>query len=58
MGIVDATIPEPLGGAHRNPEVMAKRIRGHLVAELQKLRAMEPEDMLESRYERLLAYGN
>jgi len=58
LGIVDATITEPLGGAHRNPELMAQRIREHLITELQRLRGMSEEEMLESRYARLLAYGN
>ena len=58
LGIVDASIDEPLGGAHRDPALMAQRIREHLVAELQRLRAMETDAMLEARYARLLAYGN
>jgi acetyl-CoA carboxylase carboxyl transferase subunit alpha len=58
LGIVDATINEPLGGAHRNPELMAQRIREHLITELQRLRGMSEEEMLEARYARLLAYGN
>ena len=58
LGIVDATIPEPLGGAHRNLEEMASRIRDHAVEQLDRLRAMSVDDMLEARYARLLAYGN
>jgi acetyl-CoA carboxylase carboxyl transferase subunit alpha len=58
LGIVDATINEPLGGAHRNPELMAQRIREHLITELQRLRGMSEGEMLEARYARLLAYGN
>lgn len=58
LGIVDASIEEPLGGAHRNKELMAERIRDHLVTEIGKLKAMSPDDMLEARYARLLAYGN
>ena len=58
LGIVDASIDEPLGGAHRDPALMAQRIREHLVAELERLRAMEVDAMLEARYARLLAYGN
>ncbi|MEO1082116.1 MAG: acetyl-CoA carboxylase carboxyltransferase subunit alpha [Pseudomonadota bacterium] len=58
LGIVDATIPEPLGGAHRNLEEMASRIRDHAAEQLDRLRAMSIEDMLEARYSRLLAYGN
>jgi acetyl-CoA carboxylase carboxyl transferase subunit alpha len=58
LGIVDATINEPLGGAHRDPEAMAQRIRDHLIEQLAKLRAMSLDDMLDARYARLLAYGN
>jgi acetyl-CoA carboxylase carboxyl transferase subunit alpha len=58
LGIVDATIEEPLGGAHRDRELMAERIRDHLVEQLATLRAMSVDDMLEARYARLLAYGN
>lgn len=58
LGIVDASIPEPLGGAHRDAGLMAERIREHVGGELDKLKAMSTEDMLEARYARLLAYGN
>jgi acetyl-CoA carboxylase carboxyl transferase subunit alpha len=58
LGIVDATIEEPLGGAHRDPQLMAERIRGHLVEQLAVLRAMSTDAMLDARYARLLAYGN
>ena len=58
LGIVDASIEEPLGGAHRDPALMAQRIREHLLTELKRLRAMETDAMLEARYARLLAYGN
>ncbi|MEE4279898.1 MAG: acetyl-CoA carboxylase carboxyltransferase subunit alpha [Halieaceae bacterium] len=58
LGIVDATIREPLGGAHRNLAEMAESIRAHLVEKLERLRAMSIDDMLEARYARLLAYGN
>ncbi len=58
LGIVDATIEEPLGGAHRNVELMAERIRGHLVEQVTRLRETPVEDMLEARYARLMSYGN
>ena len=58
LGIVDATIEEPLGGAHRDKALMAERIRDHVSAQLDTLRAMSCEDMLEARYARLLSYGN
>ena len=54
LGIVDTTIEEPLGGAHRNPPLMAQRIREHLG----HLGAMDVDAMLDARYQRVLAYGN
>ncbi len=58
LGIVDATIPEPLGGAHRDKELMAERIRDHVGEQLQRLKAMDLDEMLNARYDRLLAYGS
>ncbi|MFT4517753.1 MAG: acetyl-CoA carboxylase carboxyl transferase subunit alpha [Halioglobus sp.] len=58
LGIVDATIPEPLGGAHRDVDLMAQRIREHLVSQLQSLQQLPVEDLLEKRYQRLMSYGN
>ena len=58
LGIVDATIEEPLGGAHRDLELMAQRIEKHLSEQLAVLQAMPVEDMLEQRYKRLMSYGN
>ncbi|MCX2982140.1 acetyl-CoA carboxylase carboxyltransferase subunit alpha [Halieaceae bacterium IMCC14734] len=58
LGIVDATIPEPAGGAHRDLELMSERIRDHLLTQLLILKAMPEEDMLEQRYQRLMSYGN
>ncbi len=58
LGIVDATIPEPLGGAHRDPELAAQRVREHLIQELARLRALDLDEMLETRYRRLMSYGN
>jgi acetyl-CoA carboxylase carboxyl transferase subunit alpha len=58
LGIVDATIEEPLGGAHRNVDLMAERIGQHLVTELGRLEALPLEQLLEQRYQRLMSYGN
>jgi len=58
LGIVDATIPEPLGGAHRNKELMAERIKEYLIAELDELEQLPLEDLLAKRYKRLMSYGN
>jgi acetyl-CoA carboxylase carboxyl transferase subunit alpha len=58
LGIVDATIPEPLGGAHRDLDLISERIQAHLAQELEILEAMPLDEMLEKRYQRLLSYGN
>ncbi len=58
LGIVDATIPEPLGGAHRDPQEMAGRIKAHLIQQLDTLEQLPVEDILAKRYQRLMSYGN
>jgi acetyl-CoA carboxylase carboxyl transferase subunit alpha len=58
LGIVDATIQEPLGGAHRDVDLMAERLKAHLVEQLGKLRELPLEDLLAKRYQRLMSYGN
>ena len=55
--LVDSIIPEPLGGAHRDLEQMAGRLREHLAEQLDAMMAMSIPDMLERRYQRLMAYG-
>jgi acetyl-CoA carboxylase carboxyl transferase subunit alpha len=57
LGIVDNTIMEPLGGAHRNVDEMAERIRTHVSAQLESLCAIDTQTLVESRYQRLMAYG-
>lgn len=57
LGIVDHTIPEPLGGAHRNVPMMAATIKESLVKQLDRLTAMPKDKLLARRYERLMSYG-
>src|SRR5690606_33823733 len=57
LGLVDNLSPYPLGGAHREPETMAARIKQRLLAELAKLDEQSAEELLDSRYERLMAFG-
>jgi acetyl-CoA carboxylase carboxyl transferase subunit alpha len=58
LGIVDTTIQEPLGGAHRDVEEMARRIRAHVSDQLDRLCATDADSLVESRYQRLMAYGS
>lgn len=58
LGIVDETIPEPLGGAHRNVDAMATKLQQRLIEQVDRL-VKEPIDaLLERRYQRLMSYGN
>lgn len=58
LGIVDETIPEPLGGAHRDIDGMAAKLQGRLIEQVDRLSAEPIEQLLERRYQRLMSYGN
>ena len=58
LGIVDATIQEPLGGAHRDLDLMSERIKNHIVEQLAVLNEMPEDELLATRYDRLMSYGN
>ncbi|MFK7732789.1 MAG: acetyl-CoA carboxylase carboxyltransferase subunit alpha [Pseudomonadales bacterium] len=58
LGIVDTMIEEPLGGAHRDVDLMAQRVSDHIAEQLDVLCAMDPDALLERRYNRLMAIGN
>ncbi|MDY7117035.1 acetyl-CoA carboxylase carboxyl transferase subunit alpha [Halomonas sp. SSL-5] len=57
LGLVDTLIPEPLGGAHRQPVQTAERVKEALLASLDRLDAMDTDALLERRYQRLMSYG-
>jgi acetyl-CoA carboxylase carboxyl transferase subunit alpha len=56
--IIDGIIPEPHGGAHRNPEETAKNISEYLVAALEELKTKTPGKLLEERYRRFRKIGS
>ena len=57
LGFVDELIPEPLGGAHRDPVLMADTLRKTLAKQLTRLRGIEPKTLCERRLERIMSYG-
>lgn len=57
LGLVDEIIPEPLGGAHKEPEVVAERIANCIENQLAELEQLTTNQLLDARYQRLLAYG-
>ena len=57
LGLVDAVVPEPLGGAHRDVDAMAGSLRDTLIEALGELDAMSTDQLLAARYDRLRSYG-
>ena len=57
LELIDGIIEEPLGGAHRNPDAMAQNLKDRLLRELDTLRAVPVDQLLDSRYRRLMGYG-
>lgn len=56
-GLVDRIVAEPMGGAHRDQELMMQNLRKALAEELKALEAKPIEQLLTQRYERLMSYG-
>lgn len=57
LGIVDQTIAEPLGGAHRDVAATAENIKAALLEQLDRLNATDSDELIERRYKRLMSYG-
>ncbi len=57
LAIVDQTIAEPLGGAHRDVAATAANIKAALIEQLDKLQAMDLDELVARRYQRLMSYG-
>lgn len=57
LGIVDQTIPEPLGGSHRDIPATSANIKQALLQQLDRLQAMDLDELVSRRYERLMSYG-
>ncbi|MBL0509061.1 MULTISPECIES: acetyl-CoA carboxylase carboxyl transferase subunit alpha [Aeromonas] len=57
LKLIDNIVEEPLGGAHRDVEKMAKYLKARIKQDLDALRPLDSEQLLEQRYQRLLGYG-
>ena len=55
--IIDRIVPEPLGGAHRNPQQAAMILKDTLTVELKSLLKLKPEKLIEKRVEKFCAMG-
>jgi acetyl-CoA carboxylase carboxyl transferase subunit alpha len=57
LGLVDQVLLEPLGGAHRNFDEMAATLKKSLSEQLASLQNFTILELLDARYQRLMAYG-
>jgi len=58
LGLVDQIVAEPLGGAHRDMDTVALNLKNALCENLDVLESLSVDELLDSRYKRLMAYGN
>ncbi len=57
LGLIDRIVNEPVGGAHRDPGMMARQLGRALSDSLRQVSSMSPEQLLEHRLQRLMSYG-
>jgi acetyl-CoA carboxylase carboxyl transferase subunit alpha len=57
LGLVDDIVPEPLGGAHRDPALAADQLKRSLLQHLDDLRGLDVDALVDQRYEKVRAYG-
>ncbi|MBF0216205.1 MAG: acetyl-CoA carboxylase carboxyltransferase subunit alpha [Candidatus Omnitrophica bacterium] len=58
LGIIDGVIPEPLGGAHKNPKFASDIIKEKIKFDLDELLALEESDLIKKRYEKYRKMGS
>ena len=57
LGLVDKIVPEPLGGAHRDPQAATQALKKALAEALKQMHDKKPKELVETRLERLMAHG-
>jgi acetyl-CoA carboxylase carboxyl transferase subunit alpha len=57
LGLIDKIVPEPLGGAHRDPQASFQSLRKALLEARKQLAEKKPKELVEERLERLMGYG-
>ena len=57
MGIIDEVVPEPLGGAHRDPQKSAQNLKEVIQRNLKELKALSKEELLQARYKKFRGMG-
>ncbi len=57
QGVIDRIIPEPIGGAHRNPQIMAQTLKDTLLEELKTLKKIKANRLVQLRIEKFSKMG-
>src|ERR1700687_2849655 len=57
LGLIDKIVPEPLGGAHRDPQAAAQALKRALAEALKQVQEKKPKELVEIRLERVMGYG-
>jgi len=57
QGVIDRIIPEPMGGAHRNPQIMAQTLKNTLLEELKALKKIKPDRLVQLRVAKFSKMG-
>lgn len=57
LGIIDTTIPEPLGGAHRDYQLAAQQLKQQLLTDLNELTQLDIDELLAQRYQKIMDFG-
>jgi acetyl-CoA carboxylase carboxyl transferase subunit alpha len=55
--VVDEVLPEPMGGAHRDPEAAAATVKQAVIRHFDRLSALAPEDVVAGRRRKYRALG-
>ena len=58
LGVADQVVPEPLGGAHREPEAAADLLGKAIAANLDELLGMDTDILVAARYKKFRSIGN
>ena len=57
LGVADAIVPEPLGGAHRDYDQAAEFLKAELEKQLAELEKLSGKELKDQRYEKFRSYG-
>ena len=57
LGLLDEVVREPRGGGHRDYHTTANNLRESLIRNLNELKELDIDELLEKRYQRIMSFG-